>query len=148
MDMMDRTSALGLWRYAHEFWQAAEAVHAKFPGKVFVPALYLYSHAVELALKAFLRSQGRTLEQLKALGHNLEAALKAAEDTGLCTFMKLSADDRPALELINLYYRAKELEYIVTGVKRYPTNQSLRNCAEAILRGTKGPCEMTVKKTK
>ena len=148
MDPIDRTSALGLWRYAHEFWQAAEAAQAIKPGKVFIPSYYLYGHAMELALKAFLRSQGHTVAQLRDLGHDLEAALKTAEGAGLSTFVNLSNDDRTAVGLLNLYYRTKELEYIVVGVKHFPTVQSLRSCAQNLVRGTKGPSEIAARKTK
>ena len=137
-DPIDRTSPLGLYRYADEYRAAAEIVQSQKPGKLIIPIYYLYGHAIELALKAFLRSQGQTVEQLKSLGHDLEVALSAAEASGLAGFMTLPADDRTALELLNPYYRDKELEYIKVGTKHFPTPQSLRHCVDTIVRGIQG----------
>jgi len=129
-DPIDRTSPLGLFRYADEYRATAEIVQSQKAGKLIIPTYYLYSHAIELALKAFLRSQGQTVEQLKSLRHDLEVALSAAEAAGLATFVTLSDDDRTALELINPYYRDKELEYIKVGTKYYPTLQSMLHCVD------------------
>ncbi|WP_313458167.1 hypothetical protein [Stenotrophomonas sp.] len=68
-DEEERTSSLGLLRYAHEYQRAADMVKRQDDRSV-VPYM-LVAHSLELALKAFLRSRGSTLDALLNLGHNL-----------------------------------------------------------------------------
>jgi hypothetical protein len=139
---MNRTSALGLWRYADDYLKAAGFVQAAKASSPFVPTYYLYGHAIELALKAFLRSKGSTLEALKKLGHDLVGTLKAAEDAGISNFVRLSDEGREALSLLSPYYQDKELEYIKIGFKSFPSIESLALCARTLVKGTRAPCEI------
>jgi hypothetical protein len=58
-DEIERTSPLGLFNYARSYWRSAEYLHAAklkltHPS---APATFLFYHAIELYLKAFLLSQ-------------------------------------------------------------------------------------------
>jgi hypothetical protein len=142
MDQMDRTSALGLWRYASDYAEAANIVQATKGSGPFIPTYYLYGHTIELVLKAFLRSTGYTVEKLKTLGHDLVRSLKAAEDAGISTFISLNDEHRAALIGISSYYEDKELEYIKIGFKSFPSIDSLGSCARTLVKATRAPCEI------
>ena len=74
----ERTSAFGLARYAREYFDcalAADKVVGQRTGyEVIAPApvMYLVAHAIELALKSFLRHKDVSLKDLRSLSHNLE----------------------------------------------------------------------------
>lgn len=82
----DRTTAFGLFNYAHSYWQSATKLHfvkvrASHPDS---PVLFLYCHAVELYLKAYLRAHGVSAAQLrKSYGHNLIRLAAGARRNGL-----------------------------------------------------------------
>jgi hypothetical protein len=48
------TYHIGLWNYAREYFNAAEKLRGKEESLSATPVYYLYGHAIELALKAFL----------------------------------------------------------------------------------------------
>lgn len=73
---------------------------------------YLYGHALELALKAFLVGKGWTGAQLRnKLGHDLDACLSKAQAAGLSSHVQLSPDEDAAVKLLNESYETKDLEY-------------------------------------
>jgi hypothetical protein len=102
----------GYWmrHYATDFLAAAKAFVA--PKNRFSPVpYYLICHSIELSLKSFLFSAGFKRKDRKKLNHNLEEALKAAEDKGLGTHIEITPLDRDALNKINKLYPKKEFEY-------------------------------------
>ena len=121
-----RTTAIGLSRYAYEYIEAALLVDEKIgsqPGYEIVsptPALYLAGHGIELSLKSYLMHEGATIRDLRRLGHDLHSALRKAKELGLYEVIRLTQAEEGALELLNDLYRAKELEYIRTGLKHFP----------------------------
>jgi len=135
-DVMNRTNSMGLWTYAHQFIQAARAVANKrscwgMP----VPAYYLVCHGIELALKAYLRGAGWSVNDLKRrIGHDLSRCLDEEEKQGLANYCNLSNDQRAAIHLANIYYYCKkEFEYITTGYKALPEFECLMDAAEMLL---------------
>jgi hypothetical protein len=102
----------GHLRYAAQFLRAARAsrdADPTFPSHV---PYYLTCHAVELALKAFLRLRRVPSETLKKkLGHDLEKLLEQADDEHLAEYLTPDARQRSALKRVNTYYRHKVLEY-------------------------------------
>lgn len=118
---------------AHDFARAGELFHTHHPDTIAAPAFYLYCHAIELSLKALLIVRGTSERQLRNVGHDLEAGLQAAVSHGLGEVASLSAEERAAIRVMNQYYRGKELEYLVTGFKSYPTLDLLHSCATKLL---------------
>lgn len=121
-----RTTAIGLSRYAYDYLEAALLVDDHIGLKeqyvlvAPIPALYLAGHAIELALKAYLRHHGHTLKQLRNLGHDLHACYRKAKELNIHDIHKPHTAEEGALELLNNLYAAKELEYIRTGMKHFP----------------------------
>lgn len=84
----DRTNETGLFYTAETYWKSANALdeakvnatHAKYP------VLFLYYHAIELYLKAFLRGNGHSARELstKKFGHDIEKLTTRAAQLGLC----------------------------------------------------------------
>jgi hypothetical protein len=102
----------GYWlrHYAGDFLAAAKAF--KPPGTRFSPVpYYLVCHSIELSLKSFLYSAGINRRDRKKLNHDLEEALRAAEDSGLSAYLEITSSDREVLSKANRLYPKKEFEY-------------------------------------
>ena len=78
---------------------------------------YLYAHAIELSVKAFLMLHKVSDTKLKKYGHNLEAIIYRANSLGLREVVNLD-EYEVTIARMNCYYQSKALEYLVTGV--YP----------------------------
>jgi hypothetical protein len=126
--MIDRTSAIGTARFAHEFLSAAMHEHARahHPADSDIssmPGFYLMGHGIELSLKAFLLGHGVTVRELRKLGqngHDLVEAFNAAVCRGLDCKLYDDQGKVAALELLNERYFIKDFEYITTGATRWP----------------------------
>lgn len=123
-----RTTAVGLARYAREFFAAALTADDKLgtkPGYEIVapvPVLYLVGHSIELCLKSYLVFHGVPLKDLKTkkFGHDLEKSLKKAKELGLNNHVEFEDGELHALRVLNELYSTKQLNYIVTGFKQFP----------------------------
>lgn len=118
---------MGLARYAFEYIEAALVVddrmgqRKEFQVIAPIPALYLAGHGIELSLKAYLRHHGVSVRKLQKLGHDLDRCYRRAIELGLHNVIKPHGAEEGALDLLNGLYAAKELEYIRTGMKHFPT---------------------------
>lgn len=128
-DDPERTTAIGLARYASEFMEAAMAADEKMGDrKGFeiippTPVLFLRGQALELILKSFLLHKKVSLKKLrKDFGHNINKLLKKSKELGLEQIIKISDEDHDVIYLLNDLYSSKQLQYIVTGFKKYPSN--------------------------
>ncbi len=138
----DRTTGLGLVRYALEHFAGALATHTVLEGDWRVgvtsaaPVYSLSGQAIELGLKAFLRERGETPRDLrKKFRHNLIKALDAAEVAGLS-----HAADRDQLALLNDEYDQYRFRYIRTGFVRLLEVNHLFQLTANILR----PCLIAI----
>lgn len=121
MEEDERTNAMGLLSFAHSYWEAAvvlqntprEAVHRDSPRD------YLYYHAIELYLKAYLRLKGRSVAQLRKIGHGIDKLHAAAVEAGLTD----DPEDRAVIACIGDNYLPSR--YIRTGAFRRPTPEAL-----------------------
>src|SRR3972149_10301169 len=132
----DKTTPRGLWTQAKSFASAADFLIGNgWKGPFDHPIYYLLGHAIELALKSFLRAKGKSLDELKGerLRHDLSAALKQAEALDLRAYVALRPDQEAAIQILSSYYKDKEIEYIVTGFKELPTLEILQECANTLI---------------
>lgn len=134
----ERTTPTGLARYSVEFMQAALAADDKlgrreeFMYLAPVPVLFLVGQAIELALKAYLVLRGESLKKLRMrFGHNLGRCLRRAQRHGLPVI--LEPDEEGAFVALDTLYASKELQYIVAGVKTFPTFGPLERAALKII---------------
>jgi hypothetical protein len=136
-----RTTPIGLSRHAEEFFDtamAADDVVGMRPGYEFhapVPVMYLVGHAIELSLKAFLAAKRVSLKELasKKYGHDLWKLFQRANELGLNVIVKLEDDQIKGLKVLNDLYCTKQLNYIVTGEKTFPTFGAIQSFTERLI---------------
>ena len=108
--MILHVDAHWLRHYAGDFLAAAQAFES--PANRFSPVpCYLLGHSIELSLKAFLFTVGFNRSDRKKLNHDLELALRLAEDEGLGAHLEITLDDREVLRGASRLYSKKEFEY-------------------------------------
>ncbi len=126
-------------QYAAEYLAAAQAVPVN-PRHSPVP-YYLYCHAIELALKCFLRAQRVPLAEIrsrKKLGHDLVRLHERAVGLQLSRVLVLSATQLATLHAANTYYAEKDFEYMpfvktITGLQGLPPLADLQELAATIV---------------
>lgn len=140
-DDPQRTTPIGLARYAREFFDCALDADDKVgrrPGFEIIapiPIMYLAGHSIELCLKSYLAFHGVPLHELrsKKYGHDLEKCLKKAKELGLNAYVKLNAGELHAFEVLNELYSTKQLNYIVTGAKQFPVFGPIETACKKLL---------------
>ncbi len=146
MNKIDRTSPRTFWKYSNEYLEAAlvvlprpESAVDKLRQKVSIPAYFLTGHAIELALKSFLRARGMAVSELryKPYGHDLVALMAEAKRRKLGGVVKVSRTERKAIELLNSTYKEKELEYLAVGIKELPAYEALITLASKLVASLK-----------
>ena len=139
-----RTTPLGLITYSKSFMDASLAADDKLGTKegfemiAPIPVMYLIAHSMELSLKAYLLHKGielKELRKLKKYGHNLVKCLKKSKELGLGSIIEIEDLEEEALEVLNDLYCKKELNYIVTGFKKYPVFGPLESLSKKLLLG-------------
>ena len=137
--MDDRLNSMMIWNVADEYLEAAKTLRRE-KDKLFSPTYFLLGQSIELALKGFLRGLGASEKDLKNLSHDLDKALQEAEKKGLQNLVSLSDNDRGNIALLNVYYQSKDLQYTLSGFKRYPNLDKIFDIAKRLLDGTKNHC--------
>jgi DNA-binding transcriptional ArsR family regulator len=130
IDDNERTNPVGLFNTARSYWRSAEQLTAA-PLKVThpqAPITFLFCHALELYLKAYLLGIGHSLADLKQKGHRVASLAKEAIKYGL----EVAPEHAEVLDHIQDTDIAIEARYIVTGFKQLPTNEALSNVTEAL----------------
>jgi hypothetical protein len=128
-------------RYAIEFYAAAVATDAAIGDSAGYeitappPVNYLMGHAIELGLKAYLLHRGRSLADIKSIGHRLRFAYDEARKLGLDEHLPPDAIDVSVLDALDALYSDKQFEYIETGFKTFPVFGPLQHFARELLRG-------------
>lgn len=119
----DRTPPVGLFNYARSYWRSSEQLRGSKPDVSHpdAPILFLFYHAIELYLKAFLRGAGYDLAQLKGIRHGITKAARAAHNEGL----HLTSADFELLDLIDSDDNVIRVRYITTGAHTRPEDEEL-----------------------
>lgn len=136
-----RTTPTGMLRYAIEFYAAAVAADKAIghsPGYEVTaptPVNYLMGHAIELGLKAYLLHTGKSLVNIRRIGHRLCLAYSRARKVGLDEYFPPDAIDVDVLDALDQLYSDKQFEYIETGPKTFPVFGPLRHFARELLLG-------------
>ena len=126
----ERTTAIGLARFAYEYIDAAMLVDQEhgsrrgFERVSPVPAYFLALHGIELSFKSYLLHQGVTVRELRSrkhFGHDLRRCYREANALGLREVFKVRAADLRAMLLLLHLDEKHGLRYIRTGFKRFPS---------------------------
>ncbi|MDR4507396.1 MAG: hypothetical protein MRJ65_04005 [Candidatus Brocadiaceae bacterium] len=90
---------------------------------------YLIGHSIELSLKSFLLSRGLKINELRSrkYGHDLSALLIESRRRKLGKIVKLTQREIKAINLLNVFYKDKLLEYTEIGFYSFPP-YTLINC--------------------
>jgi hypothetical protein len=99
------------------------------------PVNYLIGHAIELGIKAYLLQRGRSLADIKSIGHHLRTAYKEARELGLDEHFQPEAEGIEVLDALDALYSDKQFEYIETGPKTFPVFGPLQHFARELLLG-------------
>jgi hypothetical protein len=127
-----RVSPVGLLITGKDFKRACEIISEKYPDRhsslpnteLYKVRLYLIGHAFELLFKSILLQHDISLTELrsKKFGHDIIALVNKIEEYAL---FPLSDTDKALLNLLNVYYKAKDFEYHIRGAKTYPNVSDL-----------------------
>ena len=126
----DVTTAIGLYHYGLSYQRAADALgeiklRSTHPH---APRSFLYYHAIELYMKAFLRNSGLSVSYLKSLGHNVsKLKAKYVEHGGF-----LMDEDIEVLRLMQAGNSPMRSRYIETGLLLAPSLEALNRTAESL----------------
>jgi len=135
MNEEDRTTYLGLLRMSGEYIKAFEIIQQENETITFLFSIkfYLLAHSIELSLKAYLRYKGKTLGELKDLGHDLEDIYNKIKAN-----FPYRLDNRAVgnIRAINPYYKDKQFEYPVIGPKDVVEVEDLKIVAKLINEAT------------
>jgi hypothetical protein len=133
-----RTTPVGMLRYAIEFYAAAIAADRAIGSTggyeitAPMPVNYLMGHSIELGLKAYLLHAGRSLDDIKSIGHRLRLAYSEGQKAGLDAHFQ---PDITVLDTLDALYSDKQFEYIETGIKAFPVFGPLQRLARELLLG-------------
>jgi len=124
---IERTTAVGLARFAYEYIDAAILVD-EAKGEVgmlsrasYTPAYFLALHGIELCLKSFLLHKGVDVESLtKHYRHDLNKCLIEANARELKNIFEMNEGDLLAFKLLVELNKEQQLRYTQTGFKTYP----------------------------
>jgi hypothetical protein len=112
---------------ARSYWRSAEHLNAANLKVTHpqAPVTFLFCHAIELYLKAYLRGTGKNIAQLKKIGHRVADLAKSSTESGFV----IVPEQAEILSHIDDDDIAIEARYIVTGFKNMPTNEALSGVA-------------------
>lgn len=132
----DRTTAVGLARYAYDFLHAAMIVETNDPKPSNispVPAYFLALHGIELTLKAFLRHKGVSVRDLqRKFDHDLNACHQKAKELDLNDVFKEPPVDADAMRMLVGLNDQQGRRYINTGMKPFPLGSIVEPLADRL----------------
>jgi hypothetical protein len=123
-----RSTPTGFFNFAETYWTAAKALRRSKTKATHKdsPIRFLYYHAIELYLKAFLRAHGIHPHELRTkYGHGARKLSLKAEALGL----SLDDEDRDVLDMMAGADTVIRSRYLLTGFFRWPDLGALdRTC--------------------
>jgi hypothetical protein len=149
----DRSPPIAIFLSGEAFLNAARHMHGAYSDRSLklrfdMPIYYLYSHAIELMMKAFLRARDVSAAKLKdpkRFGHSL---LKLWDE---CLARDIVLDPAPqvvieeVVSLLEPYATSYEFRYIRTGLKTVPSLEDVRLAAEKLAAAIKPVCDATIR---
>ena len=128
------TGHIAQLEFAKQFRDAATAFHQSEPRRAATSLAFhfLIGHTIELALKSTLTLEGLSDSDLRRIGHDLDKALKAFRETELSCVEHQFLEG--TIDLLNPYYKAKELEYFVQAKgMRLPIATEALECVNTVI---------------
>jgi hypothetical protein len=124
------STPLGFFNFAASYRSAADKLRicklrATHPHS---PILFIYYHAIELYLKAFLRSEGFTVAELEDIGHKFSKLQKLCADRGL----HFDDEDKEVLAMMATPGAWSGTRYLQVGVEQRPSLTALRRTCRSL----------------
>ncbi|WP_322514622.1 hypothetical protein SR870_16485 [Rhodopseudomonas palustris] len=124
---IDRSPPIAILLSAESFLKSAQhlrngTVSGNLKLRFEMPVYYLYSHAIELALKSFLRTKGFDMKQLSSrkYGHQLNVLWDECLKHGLKLHPIRRDCTEQLIELLDPFATRYEFRYVITGFKQLP----------------------------
>ena len=126
----ERTDAVALHNKARSYLRSARYLNAANPSVSCSHAgvTFLFCHAIELFLLAYLRAHGGDDAERNTLKRRVAATTSRAVEAGL----KLQPDALVTLSQMADTLTALEIRYILTGVRQIPSIDPLSNAAQKL----------------
>jgi hypothetical protein len=148
----DRSPPIGIFLSGESFLRSAQYLRTGLDGKVLrlrfdMPIYYLYSHALELTLKAFLRSKGVTDRNLrsKKFRHSLQSLRDACVANGLLDHPVKDIFINQTIDLLDPFAADFEFRYLKVGFKNLPTLEAVDAAVSNLMAMVRPHCEATIK---
>jgi len=139
-DEIDRSPPIGVFNFARSYFKAASYLQdALDKGKAHLPfempVYYLYSHALELTLKAFLQTKGLTVDELRSrgLGHKFQALWDESIARGLKMRGETQAAVAETIELLDPFSVGFDFRYLKVGAMRRPSLEAVRQAVKCLM---------------
>lgn len=137
--LVQEARAQSCWALARSYSCAGSRLLELQTPEFFIPTIYLLAHAIELYLKAYLIAQGKSDHQLRKIGHDLIACIRECNELGVKSHLSLSWLELLQIARVNSYYKAKELEYFASTVKRFGSVAQMAKISRKVERGLFNP---------
>jgi hypothetical protein len=148
---IDRSPPIGMFLSGESFFKAAQHLHHAYEAGELrlsfdMPVYYLYCHAFELILKAFLRAKGVSAHRLasREFGHKLQVLWDACVAEGLQSNPFADGFIGQTIELLDPFARNFEFRYLKLGFKQLPTLTDVRSAVADLIAAVKPHCLATL----
>lgn len=124
------STPLGFFNFAASYRSAADKLRlcklrATHPHS---PILFIYYHAIELYLKAFLRSERFSVAELEEVGHKFSKLRQLCVDRGL----QFDDEDKEVLTIMAVPGAWSRTRYLQVGFDRRPTLSALQRTCRSL----------------
>lgn len=137
------THHIGLLTTGQGFCESANQINNGSSSPL--PVYYLYLHAIELALKSYIYFIHKDENELKYIGHDLDATLSRALEIGIADIYPENQELKECIKMLNPVYKGKELEYFYPGLKRLPAIEYINNSTNSLLKALESHYRMELK---
>lgn len=150
IEEIDRDPPISVFLSGESFFHSAKYLREGLEDKSLrirfqMPVYYLYSHAFELTLKAFLRVKGHSSDDVrKKFGHKLQLVWTACLNEGLKLNPVAQAFVEQIVDLLDPYATEYEFRYVKTGFKSLPSLEDIESSLNDLLETVRPLCEATV----
>jgi hypothetical protein len=128
----DRTNEVGLFNTAESYWKSAGALYEAQvkTSHPLSPVRFLYYHAIELYLKAFLRGNGHSAKELRSnkFGHRICCLADRAAALGL----PFVDEDKKVFSMMGTTDALIRSRYIQTGAVNWPAPEALDRACRSL----------------
>lgn len=151
IDSIDREPPIAVFLSGESFFESASFLRSAHEKKELrlrfqMPIYYLYTHALELVLKAFLRAKGRTSDDLRGrqFGHKLKTLWTTCLEAGLKTHAVQEVFIEQMVDILHPFATDYEFRYVKVGFKSLPTLDDVEVALTDLMAVVRPICEATV----